>query len=483
MCASRKPPKPASHGRMQLREIGGPYERIAIDIISGITKSKKGNTCALVAIDEFTKWVEVIPIPDQKAETVARALVNHVFYRHGIPRVIHSDQAKNLAIGHVMKNVCDLLGVSRSFSSAGHPEGNGNVERFNRFLVEGLYTLMSRKQDDWDEQLLPLLFAYRTSVHPTTGETPFFLMHGRDATLPGDLLLSRIPDKVLEGTESQKAYARGVAESLKEAYAKVKARMDVERDKQRRNYNRKHGKKDVEFLTGNNLQPADLVTIHYREPHVTGDSTKFRSTWSVPFRVVRRLENGVNYEVQNTRDPRVTRIVHVSRMKKFHPWDRFYDGVPGKHIGLADPMPGWTPDADAPPKITPAEDYEVEAIMDQYQEGKGRNRRIWYLIRWTGYPPEDDQWVESTKVDAIAVVKEWKRKVRDMTKERQAMFDVMPSERPGNFKRDRDPEADSDPEEISDGRSMTSAISTHEKRRKRRRRNVAKPKTAERNRG
>jgi hypothetical protein len=48
---------------------------------------------------------------------------------------------------------------------------------------------MNKKQNDWDTQLPGLLFAYRTSVHSTTGETPFFLNHGRDPILPGDLLL------------------------------------------------------------------------------------------------------------------------------------------------------------------------------------------------------------------------------------------------------------------------------------------------------
>jgi transposase InsO family protein len=160
MCGSRKPTQPKSQGKMVEREVAGPWERIAIDVLSGFNTSKNGNKLLLVVMDEFTKWPKVIALKDQRASTIARALVNEVFYRYGLPRVVHSDKGSNLGLSEIQKNVCNLLNVSRSFSSAGHPQGNGQVERFNRFLVAGLYCLINKAQNDWDVQLPALLFSY-----------------------------------------------------------------------------------------------------------------------------------------------------------------------------------------------------------------------------------------------------------------------------------------------------------------------------------
>jgi len=430
-CDSRKPPRPVQQGKMVLRPLAGPWQRIAIDVLSGFNTSKNGNTLLLVVMDEFTKWPEVIPLKNQKAETIAEALVQHIFYRFGLPQVIHSDKASNLGLSNICKNVCDLLGISRSFSSAGHPEGNGQVERFNRFLVAGLYCLMNKKQNDWDAQLPGLLFAYRTSVHSTTGETPFFLNHGRDPILPGDLLLSDLKS----GEEKHKEYARQIMDQQQKVVTEVHQIMEKERAKMKRNHDRAKKKKDVSFQVedASTLQPADLVSIYYQEPHVVGHSTKFRSTWSIPFRVIRKLDGDVNYEVQSTRDPRKTKIVHVSRMRLYKPWQRYVMAEPGQHVDLSSELPGDTIEGNQPKRLLPNEDYEIDGIIDQYDEGKGKNKKTWYLVNWTGY--NEPSWVLSHKVNAKEIVSEWKRYVKNLTKSDRALINVEPSARPGKHKR------------------------------------------------
>ena len=52
----------------------------------------EGNQYALVFIDYLTKWVEVVAIPDQRAETIAKMFVEHVVCRHGAPRELLSDR-------------------------------------------------------------------------------------------------------------------------------------------------------------------------------------------------------------------------------------------------------------------------------------------------------------------------------------------------------------------------------------------------------
>ena len=431
MCNSRKAPRPYHQGKMVIKETVGPWENVSYDLLSGFKTSKSGNTLCLVVMCEFTKGVEVIPLKDAETETIARALVNEVFYRHGIPRRLHSDRGSNMNISNIMKNVCELLGISRSLTTAGHPEGNGLVERFNRFLIQGLYCLMNRKEDDWDVQIPALLFAYRTAIHPTTGETPFFLMHGRDAVVPGDLLIS----KIKEGKESHQRYARQIYLELHQAMKDANDHMVEVRKKQKKYYDDYHKKKDVEFSTGE-IEPADLVVIYYQEPHVVGESTKFRSKWSIPFRVVRKMENGVNYEVQSLRDPSLRKVVHVSRIRKFHPWTPYMDNPLPDHVDISLPFPGYIPSEDEPAVVLPSEDYEIDRIFDQFNESNGKMRKTWFLVHWAGYPEDSVSWVLSEAIRAHAVLKEWKQSMRKFSAQRKRMLNQKPSKRPIKFRRD-----------------------------------------------
>ena len=466
MCNSRKPPKRYTSGEMVIRErAGNPWEKISIDILSGFVKSKRGNEQCLVVTDEFTKAVEVIPIKATDAETIARALVSHVFYRHGIAKRIHADQGSNLSISKVLQGVTNLLGISRSFSSPAHPQGNGQVERFNRFLVESLYCLMNRKQDDWDEQLPALLFAYHTSLHPTTGETPFFLMHGRDAVLPGDLLLSRLEQDEAKG--NPRTYAQQLHSDLKMAFETVRERQKIEEQRQKRYHDAHYRKKNVSFSAGDEVHPADIVVIHYREPHVVGDSTKFKSTWSVPFRVLRKMENGVNYEVANVRNPAQKRIVHVSSMRKYYPWIGYSNSIPADHLDLSLPFPGHVTSEDDLPIISHSEDFSIDDILDEYSEGNGKSKRTWYLVHWQGYSPDEVSWVRSEEVYSADIVKSWKARVRGFGQARKNLLKVLPSKRPIRFRWDDPNDLDSDPHSndsaSDDGEPMVVMESDHPK--------------------
>ena len=60
-------------------------ERKAMDIMGPLITSSRGNKYVLVVGDYFTKWTEVYPLPDQKAETIATALVDNIITRFGLP--------------------------------------------------------------------------------------------------------------------------------------------------------------------------------------------------------------------------------------------------------------------------------------------------------------------------------------------------------------------------------------------------------------
>eukprot|EP00731_Ephydatia_muelleri_P035934 Em0180g1a len=130
------------------------------------------------------------PLAVTDSITLARILTDEVICRYGVPESLHSDQGANF-VSEVMQSLCAQLGIKRTQTSAYHPEGNGQVERFNRTLEAMLSKVVEEHQKDWDCHLQKVLFAFRTAVHESTGYTPLFVMSGRSPNLPIDVLLGR----------------------------------------------------------------------------------------------------------------------------------------------------------------------------------------------------------------------------------------------------------------------------------------------------
>ena len=99
--------------------------------------SHLGNQYAMVLQDYLTKWPEVFAVADQKAETIARLLVEHVVARHGVPQRLLSDRGPNF-LSSLVQEVCKLLGTTKVNTSGYHPQCDGLVERFNSTLINML---------------------------------------------------------------------------------------------------------------------------------------------------------------------------------------------------------------------------------------------------------------------------------------------------------------------------------------------------------
>ena len=136
----------------------------------------------------FLKWVEAFLLAKTDSTTLAAVLTDEIVCTFGVPEAIHSDQGPNFVSG-VIQSLCDRLGIERTQTTAYHPQGNGQVERFNRTLEDMLAKVISDNHRDWDDHLQKSLFAYRTAIHESTGYTPFLTTFGRTPNLPDDVLL------------------------------------------------------------------------------------------------------------------------------------------------------------------------------------------------------------------------------------------------------------------------------------------------------
>ena len=92
-----------------------------------LPETARGKKHLLVVMHHFTKWSEVFPTRDQKAVTVAEILVSTVLSWFGPPVVIHSDQGSNFE-SKLVKEICNLMGIHKSRTSAYHPQGDGQIE-------------------------------------------------------------------------------------------------------------------------------------------------------------------------------------------------------------------------------------------------------------------------------------------------------------------------------------------------------------------
>ena len=132
--------------------------------------SSKGKKYILVVTDIFS--FEAFLLRSTDTETLATVLVNEVICRYGVPTVLHSDQGANLT-SQVISSRCEHLGIERTQTTAYHPQGNGQVERFNHTLEAMLSKLVKENQKDWDQYIPKALLAYRTALHESTGYSPY----------------------------------------------------------------------------------------------------------------------------------------------------------------------------------------------------------------------------------------------------------------------------------------------------------------------
>lgn len=107
--------------------MGAPLERLAIDIMGPLPLTKKKNSYLMVAGDCFTKWIDAIPIKNQKAHTIVQKLMT-IF---GVPMEIHSDQGRSFE-SKIFKEMCQILGIEKTQTTSYRPQSDGMIERANR---------------------------------------------------------------------------------------------------------------------------------------------------------------------------------------------------------------------------------------------------------------------------------------------------------------------------------------------------------------
>ena len=148
-----------------------------------ICMTESGYHQILVIKDHFTKLAEAVPCQTASAEETCDHLITHWISRYGCPMTFQSDNGKAF-VGDLTKELMKRSHIAQAHSTTYHPQTNGLVERHNRTLVNMLRVYCSGYMTDWDKYLPPIMGAYNSTQHSTTGINPFMILTGMERAMP-----------------------------------------------------------------------------------------------------------------------------------------------------------------------------------------------------------------------------------------------------------------------------------------------------------
>ena len=403
-CAMRKSPRNRHKAPLLPIPVQDAFDRLACDIIGPFPPSKSGNRYVVVFSEYLTKWVEAFPVSSIEAPVIARLLVDEIFARHGAPRTLLSDRGSNF-LSSLVAEVCRLLNTKKVNTTAYHPQTDGLVERFNNTLAEAISSFVCSNQQDWDIYIPAILFAYRTSPCVSTGDSPFYLLYGREPRLAPDVSLLP-PTNLSASVEEHRAR---IVRQIETAHSI--ARSNIARTQQLMKLQYDKNSADAPFEVG---QRVWIYTPRTKR----GLSKKFLSKWNGPFRICRKL-SPVHYQVRTCDNRLVATTVHANRLKHFYdpadrpilppsvddPDDLPFDAsaLPADSFEPDDSTTNATanahPDQDVSetPNSPPVDSSDLLDDPDVFGaerilKSRKRHGKLQYLVKWANYPISESTW-------------------------------------------------------------------------------------------
>ena len=265
-------------------QVGRAFERIGIDLVGPLPITNRNNRYIIVATDYLTRWPEAKAVPDAGAETLAKFIFEEIVCRHGVPKIILSDNGKNFT-SEVVRILCEKFLIKHIFSSPYHPQTNGMVERLNRTLCNSL-AKVTENIEDWDLNISAVLFAYRTKRHATTGYTPFHLVYGRQAILPIETVIPIDPVDSDEEISLENSILQRAFELIEE--------LPYQHNVARENTIKSQKKQKVRFdsrIQKEEFEIGDKVWVQRKDIEASC-SAKFEEKRIGPFIIKEKLNNG-----------------------------------------------------------------------------------------------------------------------------------------------------------------------------------------------
>jgi hypothetical protein len=336
-----------------------------MDFIEGLPKSK-GKDVILVIVDRLTKYSHFLPLSHPyTVQKVASVFMDNIFKLHGPPTIITTDR-DTIFTSKLWQEIFTALKISLHFTTAHHPESDGQTERVNQCLEQYLRCMTFSAPRKWSDWLPAAEWWYNSSYHTTIKMSPFEALYEYPHPFLADLPLPMSTTTEGSSTAAEKETMLSV---LQQNLAKAQSSM-------KKYANRKRTPRT--FLVG------DMVYLKmqpYREKNLgSGTPLKLASKWYGPFKILQAVGNRA-YRLQLPEGTQIHDVFHVNQLKK-HLGAR---AVPNTQLHLVTPEGKLksTPKAMLQRRHVPRNAGEYAVAVPQW------------LVQWEEMSPEEATWEDA----------------------------------------------------------------------------------------
>jgi transposase InsO family protein len=280
----------------------------SLDPIGPFQKAPKGFTHLLVAINKFSKWIEVRPLTSIRSDQVV-AFFTNIIHRFGVPNSIITDNGTQFT-GKKFLDFCEDHHIRVDWAAVAHPMTNGQVERANGMILQGLkpriYNDLNKFGKRWIKELPSVVWSLRMTPSRATGFSSFFLVYGAEAILPTDLEYGSLRTKAYDDRSNQ-ASREDSLDQLEEA--RDVALLHSARYQQ--SLRRYHARR----VRPRGLQVGDLV-LRLRQD--ARGRHKLTPPWEGPFIIAKILKPGT-YKLANDRGEVYSNAWNIQQLRHFYP--------------------------------------------------------------------------------------------------------------------------------------------------------------------
>jgi transposase InsO family protein len=301
--------KPNVQERAKLVPIGAsyPFEVVSVDFLH-LDKCKGGFEYVLVVCDHFTRFSQAYATKSKSSRAAAEKLFNHFILQFGFPKRIHHDRGGEFN-SQLFKHLHRLANIKESNTTPYHPMGDPIVERYNRTLLNMLKSIPENAKNNWKDHLATLTFAYNSTVHKSTGFSPFYLMFGRESRLPIDGIFPNA-GKDGDSEESYGSFVDNWKSRMDEAFQLAARSSKKVDDGNKKRYDARARSVEIEI--------GDRVVVQNRNKGGTG---KLNSYWNPDvYVVVGKRDDIPVYDLREYRDvsTRMASGTKPSKIRRLH---------------------------------------------------------------------------------------------------------------------------------------------------------------------
>ncbi|GJS53506.1 reverse transcriptase domain-containing protein [Tanacetum coccineum] len=273
-CQVHKPVPGKPQERLNPITSSWPFYKWGIDIAGPFPEGPGKVKFLIVAMDYFTKWIEAKPVTTITGNQVKKFVWENIVCRFGLPGEIISDNGKQFR-DNPFRDWCEKLCIQQHFASVKHAQTNRLVERANRSLGEGVKARLGKENKNWLEEISHLLWARRTMIKSSNGDTPFSLTYGTKAVIPAEIRMPTFRTAKVDVTENDEALEINL-ELLEEKREQAAIREAKSKRQMEKYYNTK--------VRNTSFKPGDLV-YRSNEASRVEDTGKLGPKWEGPYEV------------------------------------------------------------------------------------------------------------------------------------------------------------------------------------------------------